>query len=405
MLLSRLSNSSTLGVSSAPGSLRLNAGTFLSKARSSASLGGMLLSALLLPSCLMDIAELQEDGGLGGLSCLPDQKACGGSCVSISDPSYGCSKTSCASCEGNASFSCDTDANSCVIKSCNTDWVDCDGVPQNGCEVSFAATAPAAGSTTEIPYRMMVHGEDELKSWLSLPGMPISKVCPSCTLPPDAERMGLSSGSAPTPRDMRAVARFAWDEGRLYFFAQVQDDKIVEWAPGFEPPGTGGSSPELFARDVVELVVDSRIGNPPSGGPQDGHMHQLLFGLAAGSDRIDVNGNDSNYAPTSEYVKSTAIRYPGCYFIQATLETNLFGVANNGQGVQTAPPSRTDQSDESGYYRMGVVVNDWDEGPKIDNRTYSFDLASFNSPSEGDYWQNSKSLDLFSFESNGASSP
>lgn len=66
--------------------------------------------------------------GNGPLVCPSDQKPCGGECVKVDDPAYGCGKTSCnqSSCPaGGASFACEGEE--CVIASCGAGMKACAG--------------------------------------------------------------------------------------------------------------------------------------------------------------------------------------------------------------------------------------------------------------------------------------
>jgi formylglycine-generating enzyme required for sulfatase activity len=88
-----------------------------------------------------------SSGGIGGTpgaggavgGCGGGQKLCGGGCVSIDDPAYGCSPSGCAPCVlPNATASCG--AQGCAIGQCASTYADCDGVAANGCERSIGGS-------------------------------------------------------------------------------------------------------------------------------------------------------------------------------------------------------------------------------------------------------------------------
>ena len=58
------------------------------------------------------------EAGAGALECATGQKSCGGTCVNVDDPLYGCGETSCnqTSCPASGtSFACE--AGECVVAS------------------------------------------------------------------------------------------------------------------------------------------------------------------------------------------------------------------------------------------------------------------------------------------------
>lgn len=97
-------------------------------------------------------------GSAGEQGCNAEQKACGGECVALDDPAYGCTPSSCdaSSCPvaGEGTLACE--AGACVVGSCGAGSKKCDGKcvalddPTYGCsETSCDASAcpDAAGGT------------------------------------------------------------------------------------------------------------------------------------------------------------------------------------------------------------------------------------------------------------------
>lgn len=69
------------------------------------------------------------------LRCPEGTKACEGSCVSMDLPRWGCAADHCSPCFlANAQATCDA-SGSCAVVTCNEPFGDCNGDPQDGCEV------------------------------------------------------------------------------------------------------------------------------------------------------------------------------------------------------------------------------------------------------------------------------
>jgi hypothetical protein len=94
------------------------------------------------PIVLPDGATLLDDGavqladGAIVVGCTEGTKACGGTCVGVDDPAFGCSADACDPCGSagaSAQFACQTGA--CVVSACSAGHLDCDGDSKNGCEV------------------------------------------------------------------------------------------------------------------------------------------------------------------------------------------------------------------------------------------------------------------------------
>ncbi|MBI5535764.1 MAG: hypothetical protein HY898_23735 [Deltaproteobacteria bacterium] len=70
--------------------------------------------------------------------CPANQKLCGGTCVSVDDPAYGCDAKACqpACAPAHATAKCQSTV--CTIDICEAGWSDCDGFVTNGCEADVA---------------------------------------------------------------------------------------------------------------------------------------------------------------------------------------------------------------------------------------------------------------------------
>jgi hypothetical protein len=102
-----------------------------------------------------------EDGECVIAECGAGTKSCGGTCVSIADPAFGCGADSCdaSSCPSLATggtLACE--AGECVIDSCEAGFKKCDGKcvsvsdPTYGCSANAcdASSCPAVGSGTVV---------------------------------------------------------------------------------------------------------------------------------------------------------------------------------------------------------------------------------------------------------------
>jgi hypothetical protein len=73
-----------------------------------------------------------------GPICGNNQKMCGSSCVSTSDPGYGCAGTACTPCTFvNAASTC-APSGQCAMGSCNASFADCNTDAKDGCETDLS---------------------------------------------------------------------------------------------------------------------------------------------------------------------------------------------------------------------------------------------------------------------------
>lgn len=78
-------------------------------------------------------------------TCVPGLKLCGGACVAIDDPAFGCGPATCDACAlSGAAATCS--ASSCTPLACAVGRADCDGLAANGCEVVLAAERDHCGT-------------------------------------------------------------------------------------------------------------------------------------------------------------------------------------------------------------------------------------------------------------------
>jgi hypothetical protein len=116
-----------------------------------------LAGAALAGGCtvVVDTSELQK--GDEGLGCDSQQKVCPdpkrpgrGACVSLTNPSYGCSSDSCASCSvPNAAARCANNGE-CAIATCQNAHYDCNGQVEDGCEIDLGRDEHNCGSCKNV---------------------------------------------------------------------------------------------------------------------------------------------------------------------------------------------------------------------------------------------------------------
>lgn len=104
-----------------------------------------LFMAVVMAAC---VGDDPEPAGPGAGGCKQTEKPCGGVCVPIDDPRFGCAAASCVPCPAspmtNTTPSCDA-AGACG-STCIAGFADCDGDPANGCEVPTEANVAHCGA-------------------------------------------------------------------------------------------------------------------------------------------------------------------------------------------------------------------------------------------------------------------
>lgn len=76
--------------------------------------------------------------GAPSVGCVADEKSCGGVCVKISDPTFGCTSGACAPCAGAESTTFTCDGPRCAVSACKPGFKSCGGAcvpadPAHGC--------------------------------------------------------------------------------------------------------------------------------------------------------------------------------------------------------------------------------------------------------------------------------
>jgi hypothetical protein len=78
--------------------------------------------------------------------CGADHKECGGACVSLDDPDFGCGAPGCDPCLMDHTKTATCNAGACTVRLCEADYADCDADGKNGCEVSLKSNPAHCGA-------------------------------------------------------------------------------------------------------------------------------------------------------------------------------------------------------------------------------------------------------------------
>jgi hypothetical protein len=204
--------------------------------------------------------------GDGDTGCGPNQEACDGGCVPLNScepPPPPCEETCILD---HAESTCISDE--CTLVSCEDGWVDCDGLPENGCEAAFG-TEVSESEPLEIPRATILTDDD----WGDIPVYPMKRPCGDCGVSHSGvpEQVAIYAGEAP-PDDMRASFSMAWDDSGMWLRTIIFDD---EWVETIAPDDGSGNGPDPRLYDHIEFVFDG-VNLTNYGEPQD---HHLFIGI------------------------------------------------------------------------------------------------------------------------------
>lgn len=118
---------------------------------------GALLLALGSAACSLVVGTDALQAGDPGLGCSSNEKVCPdpsspgrGMCVSTTNPSYGCATNSCGACAlPDAVPRCLRDG-SCAIAACSGSHQDCNGMPNDGCEIDLSRDEQNCGACQNV---------------------------------------------------------------------------------------------------------------------------------------------------------------------------------------------------------------------------------------------------------------
>ncbi len=91
-------------------------------------------------------AGIRDAGPDAEAGCGPGKKQCGGQCVLLDDPMFGCSAASCAPCALPHATAICGPGGLCAIGVCGAGFENCDGIVANGCEALLATDVDNCGT-------------------------------------------------------------------------------------------------------------------------------------------------------------------------------------------------------------------------------------------------------------------
>jgi hypothetical protein len=120
-------------------------------------ISGAVLLALCSGACSLVVSTDPLQAGDQGLGCTSDQKVCPdpdapgrGTCVSKTNPAFGCGIGSCNACSlPNAVPRC-LAGGSCAISICSGAHQDCNGMAEDGCEIDLSRDEHNCGSCGNV---------------------------------------------------------------------------------------------------------------------------------------------------------------------------------------------------------------------------------------------------------------
>lgn len=92
------------------------------------------------------VAGNSNGGTEGRILCAADEKQCGGTCVKISDPSYGCAGTGCSPCVLSHVSQAACNNGVCAVGTCSAGFMNCDTQPD--CETDITTPTHCGACTT-----------------------------------------------------------------------------------------------------------------------------------------------------------------------------------------------------------------------------------------------------------------
>jgi hypothetical protein len=108
-------------------------------------------SSQLFPSgdndaAVLDAGQLDSAKDDSSRGCGSDHKECGGACVTLDDPNFGCGGTGCDPCLMAHAKTATCNSGACAVRICETDYADCDGDGSNGCEAALKSNPSHCGA-------------------------------------------------------------------------------------------------------------------------------------------------------------------------------------------------------------------------------------------------------------------
>jgi hypothetical protein len=299
-----------------------------------------------------------DDGDAPDASCVSGKKNCGGTCVAIDDPDFGCATSGCMPCDLANTVSARCTGNACAPDVCEPTYADCDGNGLNGCELGFGSgigpVTDGADDPVLVPHvtpAIVVDGD--LADWSSVLVRPLESACIDCQpsgqpggQPPPKDGQGIDGGvivfsnDVPPAGDLTAHFAMAWSNSGLDIAVLTLDDEFVP-----PSPGAGLSS---LRQDGLELFVDVAPFGPDYENGRDRHVF-----LGSG----DLNTWEPNIATTvsENDIARASSRRERCQIVELRIRWNPY--------LGTTPEPGTE-------YGFTIAVNDWDTAAQVTRREH-----------------------------------
>jgi hypothetical protein len=223
----------------------------------------------------------------------------------------------------------------CMIVECESGFVDCDGRPDNGCEIDFHVETGDAMSGA-VAAKLTPELDGDGAEWSGLRAYSMRLPCTDCLgTQPGGQNGERILGEPADSTDLNATFRVAWDEAALYVFAQVHDDQIVAW-----------EASNLERQDGVELLLNGDLNDVNNQYSPD--VHHLFVGALAPANANVVERNQQLQAGDTRAATQVAAR---CYSVEMSLSWPY---------VMGRVPHTPVAGELHGFT---IAVNDWDSPP------------------------------------------
>jgi hypothetical protein len=317
------------------------------------------------------VAPTSTEDSRAPIECPNGTTECAGECL----PGNSCCATTCEA--PNATTECRD--GQCVIVECFTEFVDCDGLSENGCEQDMAAEDAPVASVAEpfpVPPLDFPMGVDEMdfRAWVGVPRFRLASGCGTCESngpPPDVPPVtpSVNRGKVPGSSDLRANYALAWDETGLWVNLVVVDNELLDGAR----VNVGDGDSRLY--DNLMVVWDPTAG---ASNPGTGDDHITFIGI----DQNVVDWRDEDTSDIAVSVKGAG----QCRSIHAHFNrTYLFG--SDG----SMPDTTFKPGDVHG---LVVAYNDFDfePGTTVSEREHFVFGVGMTFTGGSDYFQNERTL-------------
>jgi hypothetical protein len=222
----------------------------------------------------------------------------------------------------------------CTIVECESNFVDCDGKPDNGCETDFSVETGDASGALATTLSVKIDGDGA--EWSGLRAYPMKLPCTDCqSTQPGGQNGEQIIGERADAADLTATFRLAWDTSALYVFAQVHDDEIVAW-----------HADNVEQQDGIELLLNGDLNDINNQYSPD--VHHLFVGALAPQTANVVERNQQLQSGDLRAATQVAAH---CYFVEMSLSWPY---------VMGRVPHTPASGELHGFT---IATNDWDSAP------------------------------------------